>query len=97
MMTYQPGCMARSLAGHDKGRYFIILAENGEYVTLADGKHRTVERPKRKNKKHIQLIKEPLIRHFPMSDEEIKNCIKHYLRSHCGNQEVKTHVKSRRD
>lgn len=97
MMTYQPGCMARSLAGHDKGRYFIILAEAGEYVTLADGKTRTIEKPKRKNKKHIQLIKEPFIRQFPMNDEGIQNCIRHYLRSYCGNQEVKTHVKSRCD
>ncbi|MGL5437801.1 MAG: hypothetical protein ACRDBO_20870 [Lachnospiraceae bacterium] len=97
MMTYQPGCMARSLAGHDKDQYFIILREEGEYVDLADGKHRTVEKPKRKKKKHIQLIKEPFIRQNQMNDEEIRNCIKHYLRSHCGNQEVKKHVKSRCD
>lgn len=97
MRAYEPGYMARSLAGHDKDRYFIILEEQGEYVTLADGKLRTVEKPKRKKKKHIQLIKEPLIRTFPVTDEQIRSCIKNYLRSHCGNQEVREHVKSRCD
>ena len=53
-MSYEPGCPARSLAGHDKDRYFIILGEDGEYVFLADGTSRTVARPKRKKKKHIQ-------------------------------------------
>lgn len=84
MLEYKPGCLARSLAGHDKDRYFIILKEDGEYVALADGKSKTVGAPKRKKKKHIQLVKEPLIFKFPVTDETIRNVIKCYQRSHCG-------------
>ena len=54
-VCYGPGCLARSLAGHDKGRLYVILGEDGEYVILTDGRIRTVDRPKRKNKKHVQL------------------------------------------
>ena len=55
-MQYEPGMMARSLAGHDQNQYYVILREEGAYVYLADGKIRTVDRPKKKKKKHIQLM-----------------------------------------
>ena len=47
------GMFAVSKAGHDKGRMYIIMKEEGEYVYLADGKTRTIENPKKKKKKHI--------------------------------------------
>lgn len=52
---YSIGMMARSLAGHDKGKIYLILSEDTGYVYLADGKIRTVDRPKKKKKKHIQI------------------------------------------
>lgn len=84
MLEHKPGCLARSLAGHDKDRYFIILKEDGEYVALADGRSKTAAHPKWKKKKHIQLVKEPLIDAFPVTDETIRSVIKCYKRSHCG-------------
>ena len=51
------GCMALSLAGHDRNKIYLIVREEKEYVYLADGKERTCEHPKKKNKKHIQIIK----------------------------------------
>ena len=29
-VCYGPGCLARSLAGHDKGRLYVILGEDGD-------------------------------------------------------------------
>ncbi len=55
-MQYKPGMMARSLAGHDQNQVYVILKEEGTYEYLADGKIRTVDRPKKKKKKHVQLI-----------------------------------------
>lgn len=49
--------MGRSLAGHDKGQVYVILREEGQNYILANGTNRSVLSPKRKNKKHIQLIK----------------------------------------
>ena len=51
------GMLAVSRAGHDRGTTYVIIGEEDEYVYLADGQTRTVDRPKRKNKKHIQVIK----------------------------------------
>ena len=55
MMKMETGHLARSLAGRDKGRLSVILAADDEYVSLADGRNHTVEKPKRKKKKHVQL------------------------------------------
>ena len=49
--------MGRSLAGHDKGQVYVILREEGQNYILANGTNRSVLSPKRKNQKHIQLIK----------------------------------------
>ena len=48
------GSVVRSLAGHDKGGYFIVLRIDGDYAYLADGKLRKTESPKKKKLKHIQ-------------------------------------------
>ena len=53
-MDYQPGCPARSLAGHDKDQYYVILSVDGDWVFLGDGRKRRQDNPKKKNKKHIQ-------------------------------------------
>ena len=50
------GFLASSKAGHDKNKIYVIIKEDAEYVWLADGKIKTVEKPKKKKKKHIQLV-----------------------------------------
>lgn len=57
MIKDAAGCLATSLAGHDKGHIYIIVKEENEYVYLSDGKIRTINNPKKKNKKHIQINK----------------------------------------
>lgn len=48
------GRLAFSKAGHDKGRLYLIIRQEGERVWLADGRTRGVLSPKKKNRKHIQ-------------------------------------------
>ena len=50
------GELATSKAGHDKNRLYMIVGEEGECVYLCDGRLRGVEHPKKKKKKHIQII-----------------------------------------
>jgi ribosomal protein L14E/L6E/L27E len=44
--------------GRDKGRFMVVLAvglcEEKVYLTLADGKTRTLSKPKKKKAKHVQ-------------------------------------------
>ena len=48
--------IVRSAAGRDKGKLFVVLAVEGEYLLLADGKSRRVESPKRKKCKHVLFV-----------------------------------------
>ena len=48
--------IVRSDAGRDKGKLFIVMAVQGEYLLLADGKSRKVESPKRKKRKHVLFV-----------------------------------------
>lgn len=49
------GQIVFSKCGHDRGRIYIVVAISGEYLYLADGNIRTVENPKKKKFKHIQI------------------------------------------
>ena len=48
--------MIVSLAGRDKGQLFFVVDTDEQYVYLADGKSRKLEKPKRKKRKHIEQI-----------------------------------------
>ena len=48
--------IVRSDAGRDKGKLFVVLAVEGEYLLLADGKGRRVEAPKRKKRRHVLFV-----------------------------------------
>ena len=50
------GELATSKAGHDKDRLYMIVKEEEECVYLCDGRLRGVTNPKKKKKKHIQII-----------------------------------------
>ncbi len=74
------GMLAVSKAGHDKRKIYVITGEDDEYVYLADGRKRTVAAPKKKNKKHIQIIRKIQTErpNDGYSDLEIKRTIKRY-------------------
>lgn len=76
------GMLATSKAGHDKDTVYVIIQEDGEYIYVADGHGRTIERPKRKNKKHIQIIKKKRLPEpgSGFDNLEIKRIIKEYRR-----------------
>ena len=45
--------IVKSIAGRDAGDLFFVLAVEGDFLLLADGKRRRVELPKRKRRKHV--------------------------------------------
>ncbi|MBO5165003.1 MAG: KOW domain-containing RNA-binding protein [Lachnospiraceae bacterium] len=81
------GRLAFSKAGHDKGTVYIIIGEDAENVYVCDGELKPVERPKKKNKRHIQPIykgcdedlRERLKNKQPVRNEEIKRAIKVFI------------------
>ena len=55
-MDIEKSNIVRSGAGRDKGKLFVVLAVNGEYLLLADGKSRKLEAPKRKKRRHVSFV-----------------------------------------
>ncbi len=71
------GMLAVSLAGHDKGAVYVITGITEERILVSDGRLHPVDRPKKKNPGHLQVIKNR--RHEgPAGDTEIKRTIKLY-------------------
>ena len=54
-MSISKSDIVLSAAGRDQGRIFFVLDTDGVYATIADGKIRKVEHPKRKKLKHLRL------------------------------------------
>lgn len=83
MREIRAGMPARSLAGHDKDAYYVVCRVEGDWVWLTDGRLKPLERPKKKNKKHIQIqhkipenLQEKLQRGEAFRNEDIKRAIK---------------------
>ena len=45
-----------STAGRDQGELFYVIDEDPVYLILANGKDRTLDKPKRKKRKHVQKV-----------------------------------------
>lgn len=85
MEQFEVGMLAFSKAGHDNGDLYVIIKVDKEYVYLVNGKNHSFEKPKRKNVKHIQIIKyieksihEKLKENSKIQNEDIKRVIKLY-------------------
>ena len=52
----EKGMLPKSKAGHDKGKVYVIYEMDETYVYLVDGIIRGIEKPKRKKRKHVQVI-----------------------------------------
>ena len=48
--------IVRCANGRDKDRLFMVVETGDSCVLLADGKHRKLEAPKRKNRKHVRFL-----------------------------------------
>ena len=90
-MEYEAGQIVYSKSGHDKGKIFIILSVEGEYVYLADGKCLSLEKPKRKKIKHIQptkfvseFLKEKLIEKSYLLNADIVKVLREYNKNEGG-------------
>ena len=85
------GKLITSKAGHDKDQLYMVIKIEQDWLYLADGKGKTLEHPKKKNKKHVQPINysiskelvEKLENGQPVRNEEIKRELKLYSVKTC--------------
>jgi len=52
----QVGQIVISKSGRDKGRYFVVVGTEGEFVFYVDGELRKLARPKKKKLRHVKFI-----------------------------------------
>ena len=45
-----------STAGRDAGQWFYVISADPVFLRLANGKDRTLDKPKRKKRKHVQKV-----------------------------------------
>ena len=48
--------VVRSTTGRDCGELYYVVSIDGPYLALANGRDRTLDRPKRKKQKHVEKI-----------------------------------------
>ena len=55
MFPIEIGSVVRSLAGRDQGRLFVVIQElDSDFVMVANGKLRGMDRLKKKRRKHLK-------------------------------------------
>ena len=48
--------VVESTAGRDAGNWYYVINEDPVYLLLANGRDRTLEKPKRKKRKHVAKV-----------------------------------------
>ncbi len=64
-----------SLAGHDKGRLYVVTGRQGERLLLCDGRLRKLNDPKAKSPKHVRFVAEGGAP--PATDRDIRQTLAH--------------------
>ena len=54
-MQLKIGSVVVSKAGHDSGEMFAVMSFDDKNVFISDGRQRKVEKPKKKNLKHVSV------------------------------------------
>ena len=59
-MEFAKGMVVRSIAGHDSGSWLVVMSLENGFAFVADGKERKIEKPKKKNIKHLSRTRKTI-------------------------------------
>ena len=76
-MKLMKGSVVRAEAGRDGGGYFVIVEDDEKYCFIADGRSRKLNKPKRKNIKHIRIT-DSMIDLNDITDKKLRNVLKQF-------------------
>lgn len=68
--------MVRATAGRDKDGLYAVAGEQGGYVLICDGRRRPVERPKRKNPRHLEATEHILPEEGIITNRNLRRSLK---------------------
>lgn len=86
-VPFDVGRIVLSRQGHDKGRWFVVVRVVDEkHVLIADGQSRKLEKPKKKQLKHLRAkstrlswLVEALSEGKPVLDSELRKALKAFV------------------
>lgn len=50
------GDIVVSITGHDRGEHYLVIDCDKDFIYVADGRLKTLDKPKKKNKKHVSRL-----------------------------------------
>jgi ribosomal protein L14E/L6E/L27E len=74
-MDFVRGLVVKSAAGRDKGGFFTVLEAGAESAVICDGKRRSLEHPKSKNRRHLSATSTVLPESSMRSNREIRRAL----------------------
>ena len=74
-MNITAGTVVISRAGHDCGRAMLVVRTDGEFLFVADGKERKLEKPKKKNRKHVRATSR-VIESAGLTDKSLRRTLR---------------------
>lgn len=74
------GLVVKAKAGRDKDDFFVVLEFDEKYVFICNGKRRTLEKPKKKNIKHLALTNTVLPIDELISNKRVKSALNKFVK-----------------
>ena len=78
---FKSGAIVKAIAGREKNQIFIIKYADKDVAYLINGKNRPIECPKKKNFKHLFLLKQSNIDVQDMTNADVIKYLKDYIKS----------------
>ena len=76
-MEIKAGSIVKSASGHDKGLYHAVINIDGDFAFIADGKHRHIDKPKKKRIKHLKPTN-AYVDTADLTDKKLRNLLRAY-------------------
>lgn len=86
-MDFVKGLVVRSAAGRDAGGFFTVLEADFATAVICDGKRRSLEHPKKKNRRHLSATRTVLPEASLQTNREIRKALSPFNAGGCVPQE----------
>lgn len=80
------GRIVASKAGRDKNHFLVVVGQEDGYLFVCDGKERPLERPKRKNVKHLSFTNTVLEENSFITNKQLRKALAVY-KDRCSKEE----------
>ncbi len=82
MMDSAVGKVVQSSSGRDKGTYLLCVDQKDGFLLVCDGRRRPLERPKRKNPRHVLITDDRLPGEDVQTNRALRRSLRQYAQTH---------------